>query len=108
MAFYSAGNQLIKNRYKLFEPVNKGRPVNLRSLDIVFVPLVAFDRNGNRLGMGGGYYDRAFSFKNDYLHLSRPCLIGVAHHFQEVESISAQVWDVRLDAILTDRELIKI
>jgi len=108
MAFYSSNNKLIQNRFNLREPIALGSPEDLRSFDIILVPLVAFDRGGNRLGMGGGFYDRVLSFKKQKFSLSRPYLIGVAHHFQEVDSIVPQPWDVPLDAILTDHELINI
>ena len=108
MAFYSSTNLLLKNRYDIFEPQAIGRPIQLLTLDLIFVPLVAFDRRGNRLGMGAGFYDRALAFKNHTKKQKRPLLIGLAHHFQEVKSLTPQPWDVALDAILTDRELIKL
>jgi len=69
---------------------------------------VAFDKNGNRLGMGGGFYDRALSFRQQKPFIKRPLLIGVAHSFQESNSINAKKWDIPMDAILTDQKLIKI
>lgn len=72
----------------------------------VLVPLVAFDRQGNRLGMGAGFYDRSFSFRHRHEQSKRPLLIGLAHQCQEVKSIISDSWDVSLDAIITDRELI--
>ena len=71
------------------------------------MPLVAFDRCGNRIGMGAGYYDRALQ-SLEYQTSTRPFLLGVAHHFQELESIEARSWDVPLDAILTDQEFIQV
>ena len=108
MAFYSSNNRLTRNRFNLIEPAAKGMPANIRHFDLILIPLVAFDRNGNRLGMGGGFYDRVLAFKNHNTSRTRPRLIGVAHHFQEVDHISPQPWDVRLDAILTDREFINV
>ena len=63
------------------------------------MPLVGFDRLGHRLGMGGGFYDRTFAAES--WRFRRPCLIGVAHDCQEVEQLSAQPWDVPLDALVT-------
>ena len=80
----------------------------LKYMDIIFVPLVAFDRNGNRLGMGGGFYDRALAFTQNSTNLSRPLLLGLAHHFQEVERLTSKKWDIPLNGILTDQEFIKI
>ena len=108
MAFYPSSHRLIRNRFNILEPIAKGAPENIRHFDLILVPLVAFDRSGNRLGMGGGFYDRALAFKNHHLSTPRPRLIGVAHHFQEVDNITPQPWDVRLDGILTDQEFIRI
>ena len=108
MAFYPAKNRLLKNRYGISEPQALGTPAQLSTFDLIFVPLVAFDRNGNRLGMGAGFYDRALAFKNNTTNQHRPLLVGLAHHFQEVKSLTPQSWDIPLDAILTDRELIKL
>ena len=66
------------------------------------MPLVAFDRAGNRLGQGGGYYDRALAGPSDL----RPVTIGVAHAFQQVESVPVEPWDVALDAVVTEDGLL--
>ena len=108
MAFYPLTNPRIKNHYGITEPLASGTPIPLNTCDIILVPLVAFDRQGNRIGMGAGFYDRALSFKQTTQNIKRPILLGLAHDFQEVNKISAQSWDIPLDAILTNRELIKI
>jgi 5-formyltetrahydrofolate cyclo-ligase len=72
----------------------------------VLVPLVGFDRRGNRLGSGGGWYDRSFAFLRDVPRPARPILVGIGYHFQEVEKLDAQPWDIPMDFIATDRELI--
>lgn len=90
------------NRYGIPEPC--GRLVaSPRFLDLVIVPLVAFDRRGNRLGMGGGYYDRCFAYLNQRKVWRKPRLVGWAYAFQQVEEIEAFPWDVRLDAIVTEK-----
>jgi len=95
------------NRYGIIEPdVGWGETRDARNLDIVLMPLLAFDRQGNRLGMGGGFYDRSLAFRRSRRHWTRPRLIGVAHAIQEHPSLPRQPWDVPLDAILTERELI--
>lgn len=65
-------------------------------LDIVLVPLVAFDHEKNRLGWGKGYYDRAFAKKNQ-----TPLLIGCAYTFQEVESLTPKKHDIKMDIIIS-------
>ena len=60
-----------------------------RWLDIVFLPLVGFDRFGVRLGTGGGFYDRAFAFRHGRASWRAPRLVGLAYAFQEVERIAA-------------------
>ncbi len=70
----------------------------LTAHDALLVPLVAFDAEGNRLGQGGGYYDRALATRPG----RRPLVIGVAHAFQEVARVPNEAWDVRLDAIVTE------
>lgn len=75
-----------------------------RRLDLVLVPLVAFDRQGYRLGMGGGYYDRSFAYRRHSFR-NHPLLIGVAYEFQRVDSLPHEPWDVQLDAVITDQQL---
>ena len=96
---YDATTPLAANAYGIEEPVAGGRPLSTLSLDVVLTPLVAFDGNGNRLGMGGGYYDRHFGAAPTSL---RPLLIGVAHQLQCAPSLPAAPWDVPLDAVLTE------
>ena len=107
MQFYPISNDPQRNSLGILEPLATCKPTPIQYFDAILVPLVAFDRVGNRLGMGAGFYDRALSFKLNRQGIQRPLLIGLAHHFQEVESLPAQSWDVPLDAILTDRELFR-
>ena len=69
--------------------------------DLVFVPGLAFDAYGHRLGQGGGYYDRAFPHPD-----GGPTLVGVAYAFQCVEAVPHDSRDRRVDAIVTEREWI--
>jgi 5-formyltetrahydrofolate cyclo-ligase len=75
-------------------------------LSAVLVPLVAFDRRGTRLGTGAGFYDRAFAFRRNQPRGSAPLLVGLAYAWQEVENLERRTWDVPLDLIVTDREVI--
>ncbi|MGH1471879.1 MAG: 5-formyltetrahydrofolate cyclo-ligase [Cellvibrionaceae bacterium] len=90
------------NRYGILEPRLAGKPIPNYALDVVFMPLVAFDKTGARLGMGGGFYDRSFSFKKNK-RANKPLLIGLAHHCQEWNALPVESWDIPLDAIITDR-----
>ncbi len=88
------------NRYGIAEPVDK-RFFPACQLDVVITPLVAFDRHGHLLGMGGGFYDRTFACK--LKGHRKPLMIGWAHAFQEVDHLPAQPWDVPLDGAITER-----
>lgn len=92
-----------RNRFGIAEP--GGSDIEIlpaRCLDVVLAPLVAFDAYGNRLGMGAGYYDRRLRFLRDRQSWRRPRLIGVAYDFQRVARLAAQVWDVPMDACVTE------
>ena len=97
-SFYQPGTELVSNRYKIREPISSAI-IAPQQLDLVIVPLVAFDRQANRIGMGGGYYDRTFAFQQK--GNEAPYLLGVAHQFQYVDSIQAQSWDVILDDVIS-------
>lgn len=100
---------LTKNQFNIYEPVSHiGQQIKPLALDIVLVPLVAFSPQGDRLGMGGGYYDRYFSFLLRSLSGRKPKLVGVAYDFQEVEFLENDKWDVPLDAVVTESQLIEM
>jgi 5-formyltetrahydrofolate cyclo-ligase len=106
-AAWSAGADLQANRYGIPEPVAAATErLGPAEIDVVLVPLLGFDRRGNRLGSGAGFYDRSFAFLRDRQRPARPVLIGVGYHFQEVPALAPATWDVALDFIATDRELI--
>lgn len=90
---------LTRNRFGIEEPAPGAPWINTRALDLVLAPLVAFDEQGNRLGMGGGFYDRHFGGLPERL---RPLLVGVAHEVQCADALPAAPWDVPLDGILTE------
>jgi 5-formyltetrahydrofolate cyclo-ligase len=99
---------MVNNQFGIAEPDpkrNKMLPAN--QLDVVFMPLVAFDQNGGRLGMGGGFYDRTFEFLISSLH-QKPKLVGLAHDFQQVETLPTEIWDVPMSAIITNKAVIQI
>ena len=106
-AAWQAGAPVRANRFGIPEPeVDAGALLAPCDLQLVLVPLLAFDRRGNRLGMGAGFYDRSFAFLREAPRPAQPLLVGIGYHFQELPEITPQAWDVRLDFVATERELI--
>jgi 5-formyltetrahydrofolate cyclo-ligase len=101
--------RLRPNAYGIAEPVARdGERVRPLELDLVLMPVVGFDREGNRLGMGAGYYDRALRHRRDTARSwRRPRLVGLAFACQEVESIASSPWDVALDVVVTERGVVR-
>ena len=94
------------NRLGIAEPAGNDT-LGARWLDLVFLPLVGFDRSGVRLGAGGGFYDRAFAFRNLRSRWHAPRLVGLAYAFQEIDSIGAAAHDVLMDAVVTETGMIR-
>ena len=103
---WQAGEAVLPNRYGIPEPAAPGELLQPFQIDLVLVPLLGFNRRGHRLGHGGGYYDRSFAFLNEQLRPTEPLLVGIAYAFQEVPELEDQEWDVPLDFVATERELI--
>ena len=76
-----------------------------RELDLILAPLVGFDTHGNRLGMGGGYYDRTFAYLKHRLHWQKPRLIGLAYELQRVADLANHAWDVPLQSVVTEQHI---
>lgn len=94
-------DSLVANRFGVLEPAYAPASVSRpEMLDILFMPLVGFDKNHNRLGMGKGFYDRTLA--SLHRRFRRPRLVGLAYSVQEVERIDNMPWDVGLDAIVTE------
>jgi len=72
----------------------------LNELDCALIPLLVFDSHGNRIGMGGGFYDKFFEDSK-----TRPLLIGIAYELQKAEKIIPQEWDVKMDLIASEQGL---
>lgn len=102
---YCPGDPLRPNRFGIPEPVCPLRRMRrAQNLDLIIAPLLAFDRLGQRLGMGGGFYDRTLAFRLRRRLWKRPHVIGLGYSFQEVDVIPSRPWDVPLDGIVTERE----
>jgi len=106
MRFVEAGGREHVNRLGIREP-QASRAIGARWLDLVLVPLVGFDVHGMRLGMGGGFYDRAFAYRRFRQAWRGPRLVGIAYAFQELPRIVAAQHDVHLDAVVTEKGIIK-
>ncbi|HEY9051864.1 MAG TPA: 5-formyltetrahydrofolate cyclo-ligase [Gammaproteobacteria bacterium] len=103
---YTPNSPMIPNRFGIMEPdVDPGLWIRARQLNLILLPLVAFDDKGNRLGMGGGYYDRSLSFMQHRKQWHSPKLVGLAHDLQKVDSLPCESWDVPLNMIATERNL---
>lgn len=95
------GDALVTNRFGIPEPdVDPASALSADAMALVVMPLVGFDAHGNRLGMGGGWYDRSFGFRRE--RAAPPWLVGVGFDTQRVEALPTQPWDVRPDAICTE------
>ena len=90
-----------ENTFSVPEPVN-GQRIDAKRLDIAFAPLVAFDDRCERLGWGGGYYDRSFAFANLRHFFAKPKLIGLAFDCQRLERIATNSLDIPLFQIVTE------
>ena len=99
---YDENTELQPNRLRIPEPpLDVRHLLPLSELDVILMPLVAFDADGNRLGMGGGFYDRTLQNWQQY----QMQLIGFAHDCQQVEQLPVAQWDVPLSAMITPGQL---
>ena len=95
---YTADTEMVINRYKIAEPkLDIRHMVTVEHLDMIVTPLVAFDDKGNRMGMGGGFYDRTLAQVTD----NKPLAVGYAHDCQQVSFLPVEYWDIPLPVIIT-------
>lgn len=103
---YHENTPLAPNRFGIEEPAfDEHLAILPTELDCVITPLVAFDKNCHRVGMGAGYYDRTFAFLNQAPRPDKPYLVGLAYDFQRVDTLEPQDWDVPLNAVITEHGL---
>ena len=95
---WQANTVVKRNRYNILEPQNSAA-IPVSDFDMLLIPLVAYDRRGNRLGMGAGYYDRHLQALRD---LRTPLRVGVAYGFQEVDRINPNNWDIPMHMIVNE------
>jgi 5-formyltetrahydrofolate cyclo-ligase len=102
---YTANSVMSANCYGIAEPIVRCQDIcPLAQLDMILTPLVAFDTQGNRLGMGGGFYDRTLApIVRDGLNTQ---LVGVAHHCQQAELLPTEPWDIPLKKIITSNHVL--
>lgn len=101
LQFLDAYSQWKTNRFGISEPVYRADKIcPVWQLDVILMPLTAFDRNGGRVGMGGGFYDRTLAALPSWG--IRPTCIGVGYRFQEQTEIALNDWDQPLDGVVTD------
>ena len=105
---YDSETRFNRNRFGIPEPdVPRRTLLPARALDLLLLPLVAFDAHGNRLGMGGGYFDRTLAYQHGRRWV-RPRLLGVGYAFQQVPRLATAAWDVPLHGIVTERGAVTI
>ncbi len=100
LKFAKINKHFKKNRFGIKEPVST-QILSAKQMNIIFIPLVGFDKNKNRIGMGGGFYDRTLSFKKHQQNYKNPKLCGLAFDCQKVNKLNTKPWDIPLNAIIT-------
>jgi 5-formyltetrahydrofolate cyclo-ligase len=106
MRFEALAGPLRRGAFGISEP-GAGAPRPVRTLDVVFMPLVGFDLQGNRVGMGRGFYDRSLAHRARLHHWCRPLLVGIAYDEQCVPALLPAAHDVPLDVLVTQSTLLR-
>jgi 5-formyltetrahydrofolate cyclo-ligase len=103
--FYPLAGRLKRGVYGIAVPSMLAQPIPARWLNLIVLPLVGVDAQGRRLGMGGGFYDRALEFRRHRYRWAGPRLVGLAFDCQRTDLSFAEAWDVRLDSLATESGL---
>lgn len=105
---YTRNSRMKKNQFGIAEPdISIKKCKKAHQLQLICMPLVGFDTNCNRLGMGGGFYDRSLHFRHHQKQWKSPKLIGFAHECQKLEAVPIEHWDIPVDGILTEKTYYK-
>ncbi|MFZ0218919.1 MAG: 5-formyltetrahydrofolate cyclo-ligase [Candidatus Aquirickettsiella sp.] len=103
---YQPHTLLKKNQFNIPEPpFSLEACITPKNIDLVLVPLVGFTEQGQRLGMGAGFYDRSFAFLLNPSKSARPFLLGLAYEWQKLDSFTEKNWDVPLNAVITEKQI---
>jgi len=101
---YDEYSEFRLNRFGIAEPIcHPSEWIKASQLDLLLLPLVAFDLDGNRVGMGGGFYDRTLAYLQHRRHWRKPELVGLAHEIQKADHLNRQNWDIPLNGIITEK-----
>ncbi len=103
-AQHNPDTALIPNRFGIPEPIAAAPHCVISELDIIFIPLVAFDEEGHRLGMGAGYYDKTLAGLRE--QKTRPLLVGLAYELQKADHIPQDAWDINLDMVVSEQRVL--
>lgn len=106
-AKFDNAKQLAKSDHGMLEPIAPYQLITAEQLDLVITPLIAFDPHCNRMGWGKGCYDRTFAFLNKTPRPTKPFLIGLAFQLQHVVELNPEPHDVKLNAVVTEEEVVK-
>jgi 5-formyltetrahydrofolate cyclo-ligase len=103
---WRSGDPLVSNQYGIPEPdISPTSALDASGISIILLPLLAYTRSGARLGMGGGYYDRSLAFRN--AQSAPPLLVGIAYSSQEADTLPGAEWDIKLDMLINEREVLR-
>jgi len=106
---YHQNSPLQLNCFGIPEPqVSEHHLVRAYTLDLILVPLVAFDIRGNRLGMGGGFYDRTLAYLKHRNHWHKPHIFGTAYEFQKIDALTRHAWDIPMHGIVTEKNSFRV
>jgi 5-formyltetrahydrofolate cyclo-ligase len=97
---YEEGDELEVNQFGILEPFDSSRKIAVDKLDLIIMPLVAYDSQGRRLGMGGGFYDRTLA--SMHVHSSKPHLLGLAYASQHIDELPSDSWDINIHSVITE------